>query len=107
MSFLVVENLVESDQLIMGRDLIRNFDVTIDLNGELIRIKDPERKFEKKPLIKILINQAKVPIFLDQKVKLMPYQAVLAKFRMRILNELSNDRHVCLIQTQTIKARLF
>ena len=49
-SFLVVENLDESDQFILGRDFVRNFDVTIDLNDGLIRIKDPERKYEKKPL---------------------------------------------------------
>ena len=72
MSFLVVENLDESDQFILGRDFVRNFDVTIDLNGGLIRIKEPERKYEKKPLNKILINQAKVPIFLDRKVRLKP-----------------------------------
>ena len=61
MSFLVVENLDESDQFILGRDFVRNFDVTIQLNDELIRIKDPERKYEKKPIKKILINQVKVP----------------------------------------------
>ena len=72
MKFLVVENLEESDQFILRRDFVRNFDVTIDLNDGLIRIKDPERKYEKKPLNKILINQAKVPIFLDRKVKLKP-----------------------------------
>ena len=94
MSFLVVENLDESDQLILGRDFVRNFDVTIDLNDGLIRIKDPERKYEKKPLNKILI---KVPIFLDRKVRLKPNQAVVATFRMRNLNELSNDRQVCLV----------
>ena len=62
MSFLVVKNLDESDQFILGRDFIRNFDVTIDLNDGLIRIKDPKRKYEKKLLNEILINQAKVPI---------------------------------------------
>ena len=31
MSFLVVENLDEADQFVLGRDFIRNFDVTIDL----------------------------------------------------------------------------
>ena len=56
MSFLVVENLDESDQFILGRDFVRNFDVTINLNDGLIRIKDPERTYEKKPLNKILIN---------------------------------------------------
>ena len=96
MSFLVVENLDESDQLILGQDFVRNFDVTIDLKDVLIRIKDQERKYEKKPINKMLINQAKVPIFLDRKVRLKPNQAVIATFIMRILHELINDRQVCL-----------
>ena len=104
MSFLVVENLDESDQFILGRDSVRNFDVTIDLNDGLIRIKDPERKYEKRPLNKILINQAKVPIFLDRKVRLKPNQAVVATFRMRNLNELSNDRQVCLVPNPNTKS---
>ena len=97
MSFLIVENLDESDQFILGRAFVRNFDVTIDLNDGLIRIEDPDRKYEKKPLNKILINQAKVQIFLDRKVRLKSNQAVEATFRMRILNELSKDRQVCLV----------
>ena len=104
MSFLVVENLDESDQFILGRDFVRNFDVTIDLNDGLIRIKDQERKYEKKPLNKILINQAKVPIFLDRKVRLKPNQAVVATFRMRSFNELSNDRQVCLVPNPNNKS---
>ena len=104
MSFLVVENLDESDKLILGRDFVRNFDVTIDLNDGLIRIKDPEKKYEKRPLYKILINQAKVPIFLDRKVRLKPNQAVVATFRMKILNELSNDRQVCLVSNPNSKS---
>ena len=56
MNFLVVKKLDESDQFILESDFVRNFDVTIDLNDGLIRIKDPERKYEKKPLNKILIN---------------------------------------------------
>ena len=39
MSFLVVENLADSDQLILGRDFVRNFDVMIDLNSGLLRIR--------------------------------------------------------------------
>ena len=104
MSFLVVENLDESDQFILGRDFVRNFDVTIHLNDGLIRIKDPERKYEKRPLNKILINQAKVPIFLDRKIRLKPNQAVVATFRMRNLNELSNDRQVCLVPNPNSKS---
>ena len=87
-----------------GRDFVRNFDATIDLSDGLIRIQDPERKYEKKPLNKILINQAKVPIFLDQKVRLKPNQAVVATFRMRNLNELSNDRQVCLVPNPNSKS---
>ena len=68
MSFLVVENLDESDQFILGRDFVCNFEVTIDLNDGLIRIKDPQRKSENKHLNKILINQAKVPIFWIEKL---------------------------------------
>ena len=104
MSFLVVENLDESDQFILEGDFVRNYDATIDLNVGLIRIKDPERKYEKKLLNKILINQAKVPIFLDRKVRLKPNQAVVATFRMRNLNELSNDRQVCLVPNPNSKS---
>ena len=102
-SFLVVKNLDESDQFILGRDFVRNFDVTIDLNDGLIRIKDPERKFEKKLLNKILINQAKMPIFLDRKVRLKPNQAVVATFGTRSLNELSNEGQVCLVPNPNSK----
>ena len=104
MSFLVVENLNESDQFILGRDFVRNFDVTIDFNDGLIRIKDPERKYEMKPPNKILINQTKVLIFLDRKVRLQPNQAMVATFRMRNLNELSNDRQVCLVPNPNSKS---
>ena len=90
MRFLVVENLDESDQFILGRDYMRNFDVTIELNDGLTRIKDPERKYEKESVKKILINQAKVPFFLDRKASLKAHQAVVATFRMRNWSELSN-----------------
>ena len=107
MSFLVVENLDESDQFILRRDFLRNFDVRIDLNDGLIRIKSPGRKYEKKPLNEILINQAKVPIFLDRNVRLKPNQVEVATFRMRNLNELSNDRQVCLLPNPNSKSSAF
>ena len=52
MSFLVVEKMDDSDQFILGRDFVGNFDVTIYLKDELIKIKDPERKYEKNLLIR-------------------------------------------------------
>ena len=103
-SFLVVENLDESDQFILGQDFVRNFDVTADLNDCLITIKDPETKYEKKPINKILINQAKLPTFLNRKVKLKPHQIVIAAFRMRNLNELSNDKQLCLVSNPNSKS---
>ena len=42
-----MENLDESDQFILGRDFIRNFDVTIDLNSATFRIRNPKRKYNK------------------------------------------------------------
>ena len=45
-----------------------------------------------------------MPIFLDRKVRLKPNQAVVATFRMRNLNELSNDRQVCLVPNPNSKS---
>ena len=44
-----------------------------------------------------------MPIFLDRKVRLKPNQAVIGTFRMRNLNELSNDRQVCLVPNPNSK----
>ena len=103
MSFLAVVNLDESDQFIIGRSFVRNFDVKININDGLIRIKDPERNYEKKPINKILINQAKGPIFVDRKFRLKPHQDVEATYMMRNLNELSNDRELCLVRNPNSK----
>ena len=112
MSFLVVENLDDADQFILGRDFIRNFDVMIDLNNGLIRIRNPDRKYVKKPINRIITDENKVPIFLDRKVKLQPGQAVVAIFRMRNLNSLSDNKQVCLVpnpnsQSSVILGRSF
>ena len=64
----------------------------IDLIDGLIRIKDPERKHEKKLINKILINQAKVA------------KAIIATFRMKNQIELSNNRHLCLIPNRNSKS---
>ena len=44
-SFLVEENLGDLDRFILGRDFVRNFDVTIDLKNGLIKISSPDRKY--------------------------------------------------------------
>ena len=51
MSFLVVDNLDDSDQFVLGRDFVRNFDVMIDLNNGLTRIGSPDRKYVNDQLI--------------------------------------------------------
>ena len=112
MSFLVVENLDNADQFILGRDFVRNFDVMIDLNNGLIRIRNPDRNYVKRPINRITIDGNKVPIFLDRKVKLQPGQAVVAIFRMKNLNSLSDSKQVCLVpnpnsQSSVILGRSF
>ena len=112
MSFLVVENLDDADQFILGRDFVRNFDVMIDLNNGLIRIRNPDRKYVKRPINMIITDENKVPIFLDRKVKLQPGQIVVAIFRMRNLNSLSDSKQVCLVpnpnsQSSVILGRSF
>ena len=57
MSFLVVEKLDESDQFILGRDSIRKFDVTIDLNNAMFSIRNPEKKYVIKPVKLIMANK--------------------------------------------------
>ena len=103
MSSLVVENLDDSDQFNLGRDFVRNFDVMIDLNNGLIRIRNSDRKYAKRPVNRIITDQNKVPIFLDRKVKLQPGQAVVAIFRMRNLNTLSDIKQVCLVSNPNSK----
>ena len=56
---LEVENLDESDQFILGRDFIRNFDVTIDLNNAIFRIRNPERKYVMKPVNLMMTKENK------------------------------------------------
>ena len=60
MSFLVVKNLDDSDQFILGRDFVRNFDMMIDLNDGLLRIGKPDRKYVKKPVNGIITDENKV-----------------------------------------------
>ena len=97
MNFLVVEILDDSDQFILGRNFVRKFDVMIDLNNGLIRIRNPDRKYVRKPVNRIITDENKVPIFLDRKVKLHPGQAVVANLRMRNLISLSDSKQVCLV----------
>ena len=78
-----------------------NFDVMIDLNNSLIRIRNPYRKYIKRPINRKVTNENKVSVFLDRKVKqLQPGQAAVAISRMRNINSLSDSNQVCLVPNQ-------
>ena len=84
----------------------------IDLNNGLIRFRNPDRKYVKKPINRIKTDGNKVPHFLDRKIKLQPGQAVVAIFRMRYLNLLSDSKQLCLLpnpnsQSSVILGRSF
>ena len=93
----MVENLDESDQFILGRDFIRIFDVTIDLNNAMFRIRNPERKYVIKPVNLIMANENKAPVFLNRRVKLRANEAAIVSSRMKNYNELSDNKQVCIV----------
>ena len=93
----MVENLDESDQFILGRDFIRNFDVTIDLNNAMSRIRNPDRKYVIKPVNLIMANENKVPVFLSRRVRLKANEAAIVGLRMKNCNELSDSKQVCIV----------
>ena len=97
MSFLVVENLDESDQFILGRDFIRNFDVAIDLNNAMFRIRNPDRRYAIKPVNLIMANETKAPVFLSRRVRLKANEAAILGLRMKNFNELSDNKQVCIV----------
>ena len=97
MSFLVVENLDESDQFILGRDFIRNFDVTIDLNNAMFGIRNPERKYVIKLVNLIMANWNEAPVFLRRRVRLKANEAAIVSLRMKNYNELSDNKQVCIV----------
>ena len=97
MSFLVVENLDESDQFNLGRDFIRNFDVTIDLNNAMFRIRNPERNYVIKPVNLIMAIENKAPVLLSRRVRMKANEAAIVSLRMKNYNKLSDIKQVCII----------
>ena len=60
----------KSDHFILGRDFIRNFDIAIDLNNTMLRIRNPERKYVIKPVNLIMANENKASAFLSRRMRL-------------------------------------
>ena len=97
MSFLLVENLDESDQFILGRDFIRNFDVMIDLNNAVFRNRNPDRKYVIKPVNLIMANENKAAVFLSRRVRPKANEAAIVSLRMKNYNEISDNKQVCIV----------
>ena len=97
MSFLVVEKLDESEQFILGRDFIRNFDVTIDLNNALFKIRNPDRRYAIKPLILIMADENKAQVFLSRRVRLKANEAAIVSLRMKTYNQITDNKQVCIV----------
>ena len=97
MSFFVLENLDESDHFILGRYFIRNFDVTIDLNNAMFRIRYPESKYVVNPVNLIMSNENKAAVFLSRRVRLKANKAAIVSLRMKNYNELSDNKQVCIV----------
>ena len=80
MNLLVVETLDDSDQFILERDFVRNFDVMINFSNGLIKTRNPYRKYVKRSVNRIITDEKRIPFFRLKK-KLQPRQAVAANFR--------------------------
>ena len=108
----MVENLDESDQFFLGRDFIRNFDVTIDLNNAMFRIRNSDRRFAIKPVNLKIANENKAPVFLSTRVRLKANEVAIVSLRMKNYNELSDNKQVCVVpnpnnQSLIVKVLLF
>ena len=99
----MVENLDESDQFNLGRDFIRNFDVTIDLNNAMFRVQNPDRKYVIKPVNLIMANETKAPVFLSRRVRLKANEAATVGLRMKNYNKLSDSKQVCIVPNPNSK----
>ena len=108
MSFLVVENLDESDQLVLGRDFIKSFDVTIYHNNAMFRIRNPERKYVTKPVNLITTQECKTPVFLSRSLRMKANEAAIVSLILKNYNEFSNNKQVCVVPNpKSQKAAIF
>ena len=81
-----------SDQFILGSDFIRNFDVTIDLNNAMFRIRNTDRRYAIEPVNLIRSNENKAPVFLSRRLRLKANEAAIVSLRMKNYNELSDNK---------------
>ena len=58
----------------------------------MIRIRNPEIKYVKKPANLIMANENKAPVFLSRRVRLKANEAAKLSLRMKNYNELSDNK---------------
>ena len=107
MSFLVLENLDESDQFVLGRDFIKNFDVTIDLNNAMFRIRNTGRKYVNKLVNLIMANEKNDPVFLSGRARLKANEAAIVRIWMKNYNELSDNKQECIMPNPNSQSAAF
>ena len=71
MDFLVIENLDEWDQFIIRLDFVRISEKTTNHSNGLIKIKNPNRNYVKRPINRLKLNE-NIMLFFRQKVKITP-----------------------------------
>ena len=76
---------------------IRNFNVTIDLNNAMFRIRNPERKYAIKPVNLIMTNENKAPVFLSRRVRLKANEAAVVSLWIKNYNEPSDNKQGCIV----------
>ena len=95
--FWVVEIPDESDQFILGRDFMRNFDVTTDLNNAMFMIQTPERNYVIYLVNFLMTKENKAPVFFSRRVRLKAKEAAIVSLRMKNYNELSEKKQVGIV----------
>ena len=78
----------------------------------MFRIRNPERKYVIEPVILIMVNENKAPVFLSRRVRLKANEATIISLRMKNYNELSDNKQVTIIpnpnsQTAAVLRRSF
>ena len=63
----------------------------------MFRIRNPDRRYEIKPVNLIIANENKAPVFLSRRVKLKANEAAIVSLRMKNYNELSDNKQVCIV----------
>ena len=77
------KNLGKSDQFILGMNFFRIFDVTIDLNNALFRIRNQEKNYAAKRVNLRMTQECKGPVFSTSRARLKLNEAAKVSLRMK------------------------